>query len=291
MNENKHNNGILQPYQDLTDFPAMHAMQVNNCGMRQNYPSHLALLRPDGRKDYGILYVERGWIEVSFDSDIVRLNAGKYILFMPGVKNVTYFSSEGNPIVYYVYFKGTGIEETMQLFQSETYVICPVENRAMLRVLFHQMVQLFRPLKVLYGRRPICQPGINGLLLQILDLLLKSKERKDQPERNAILPALDYMSEHFKEDINLEQCARMVNLSLGRFAHLFTQYTGISPYKFVISMRIDAAKDLLQNSSMSINDVAVQSGFKEPCYFSRIFRKHVGCTPKQFRVTTQGARE
>lgn len=291
MKENKLHTGSLHPYKDLTDFPALHSVQVNNCGMRQNYPSHLALLRPKGRKDYGVLYVERGWIEVSFSSDIVRLNAGKYILFMPGVKNVTYFSSEGNPIIYYVYFTGTGIEETMRLFQSDSYVICSVENRTMLRVLFHQMVQLFRPLKVMNGRKPVSQPGINGLLLQILDLLLKSKDRKDRPECNAILPALDYMSEHFQEDITLESCARMVNLSLGRFAHLFTQYTGVSPYKFIVSMRIDAAKDMILNSSLSINDIASQSGFKDPCYFSRIFRKYVGCTPKQFRLSNTASED
>ena len=277
----------IAPYHDLTDFPAQKHIQINNCGIKQNYPSHQAIVRPNGRKDYSLLYVDHGWIRASAGDEIVRIDEGKCILYMPGVRQETYFSAEGNPNVYYVYFTGAAMDEVMSLFNVKDTLVCTVENRTMFRLLFQQIAQIFRPLKVMNGRKPVSQPNINGLLLQLIDVVLQSKMIHEKPENNVIMPALTYMSEHYHENVNLEECAAMVNLSVGRFAHLFTKQIGLSPYKFILSLRIDEAKDLLANSSMSINDVARQTGFSDPCYFSRIFRKYTGSTPREYRNRKQ----
>ncbi len=273
----------MKPYHDLTDFAAAHCIQVNNCGIKQVYPVHQDIYRPKGRQDYSILYVASGWIEVSHKDRMVRLKAGKCILYMPGVSHVNRFSSEGNPTVYYVYFTGTGIPEIMALFDCASSLIFDVEYGASLQTLFHQMVHLFRPLKALNGRQPVSKPGISGLLLQIIDLLLQCLEQQKSPGSNALIPAMNYLVEHFREPITLEECAKTVQLSVGRFGHLFTEYFGISPHRFLLSLRLDEAKDLLINSSMSINKVAEKTGFLDPCYFSRLFKKYTGFTPKAYR--------
>ena len=288
MTLNKKMNETIAPYHDLTDFPAQKYIQINNCGIKQNYPSHQAIVRPNGRKDYSLLYVDHGWIEVSVGEEIVRLEEGECILYMPGVRQETYFTSEGDPNVYYVYFTGAATDEAVSLMDIKDSLVCTVENRTMFRLLFRQMSQIFRPLKVMNGRKPVSQPNLNGLLLQLIDVLYQSKIIHEKPESSVIMPALYFMSDHFHEQVNLEQCAAMVNLSLGRFAHLFTKQVGLSPYRFILSLRIDEAKDLLVNSSMSVNDVARQIGFSDPCYFSRIFRKYAGCSPKEYRRKRQG---
>ena len=92
----------LTPYHDLTDFPARYAIQVNNCGVKQNYPSPLDIYRPRGRRDYSILYVSSGWIRVNHGDEIVRLNPNQGILYMPKAEQVNFFSPEGQPTVHYV---------------------------------------------------------------------------------------------------------------------------------------------------------------------------------------------
>lgn len=273
----------MKPYHDLTDFAPVHCIQVNNCGIKQDYPIRQDIYRPKGRQDYSILYVAAGWIEVSHRGRLIRLKAGKWILYMPGVSYVNLFSSEGSPTVYYVYFTGSGIRETMDLFETDSSIVCDVEHGAALQTLFHQMVHLFRPIKAINGRQPVSKPGINGLLLQILDLLLQSMEQEKSPGSNSLIPAMNYLVEHFREPITLEECARTVQLSVGRFGHLFTEYFGISPHRFLLSLRLDEARDLLINSGMSINKVAEKTGFLDPCYFSRLFKKYTGLTPKAYR--------
>ena len=90
------------------------------------------------------------------------------------------------------------------------------------------------------------------------------------------------------QGITLEECARTVQLSVGRFGHLFTEYYGISPHRFLLSLRLDEARDLLINSGMSINRVAEKTGFLDPCYFSRLFKKYTGLTPKEYRSQKGG---
>ncbi|MBQ7182681.1 MAG: helix-turn-helix transcriptional regulator [Clostridia bacterium] len=278
----------MKPYHDLTDFAPAHCIQVNNCGIKEGYPIRQDIYRPKGRQDYSLLYVASGWIEVSHQARMNRLTAGKWILYMPGVPYVNLFSSEGDPTVYYVYFTGHGIHETMALFETDSSLICDMEHGAALQTLFHQMVHLFRPIKALNGRHPVSKPGINGLLLQILDLLLQSREQEKSPGSNTLIPAMNYLVEHFREPITLEECARTVQLSVGRFGHLFTEYYGISPHRFLLSLRLDEARDLLINSGMSINRVAEKTGFLDPCYFSRLFKKYTGLTPKEYRSQKGG---
>ena len=273
----------LTPYHDLTDFPARYAIQVNNCGVKQNYPSPLDIYRPRGRRDYSILYVSSGWIRVNHGDEIVRLNPNQGILYMPKAEQVNFFSPEGQPTVHYVYFTGTAISETVDQLDAQDSMLFQLENGATLRALFHQMAQRFRPLKALNGRKPINQPGINGLLLQILDVLLQSKETKNGGGSYLLLPAMNFITENFRQPITLEQCAATLNLSVGRFAHLFTEHYGISPYRFILSMRMDEATELLLDSTLSISKVAEQSGFSDPCYFSRLFRKYTGRTPNEYR--------
>ena len=126
-------------------------------------------------------------------------------------------------------------------------------------------------------------PKVNGLLLQLLDYLSSGKLEKGKPDQDAITAALLYINEHFREEANMEKYAEIAHLSLGRFSHLFTKKTGMSPLKYVLSLRIEEAKELLMYSSMSISEVAVSIGIAEPSYFSRIFRKYVGLSPTEYR--------
>lgn len=283
MNDTGHELVNLKPYHDLTDFPPKYPIQVNNCGIKQNYPIPQDVLRPNGRHDYSILYQASGWSHVNTGSDIIRLEAGNCIIYMPGAWQLTSFSPDAGPTVYYVYFTGTAVREIMSRFNIRESLVFTVESAALFKTLFCQMTQLFRPLKAINGRQPVFDLTVIGLLFQVLDILLRSMEKKEKPERSVILPAVTYMGEHYHEQINLEQYARIVNLSVGRFAHLFTTHIGISPYRYILSLRMDEARELLENTSMGINDISVQVGFNDPGYFSRLFRKNLGCSPKEYR--------
>jgi AraC family transcriptional regulator of arabinose operon len=89
--------------------------------------------------------------------------------------------------------------------------------------------------------------------------------------------------ERMQEPWTVAAMARSVHLGRARFAHLYTKLLGVSPVEDLIQARLLRARALLTNSGMSVAEAAKQCGFGSLCHFSRLFRKHVGCSPSDYR--------
>jgi len=64
---------------------------------------------------------------------------------------------------------------------------------------------------------------------------------------------------------------------------MFKRYTGLSPAQYFLQLKLNKAKDLLLNTSMSIKEISVITGFESQYYFSRFFKKRIGMSPIQQR--------
>jgi len=67
--------------------------------------------------------------------------------------------------------------------------------------------------------------------------------------------------------------------------HMFKEAMGVSAYSYVLDLRLSKAAELLLSSELSIAEIAYETGFSDPLYFSRIFRKRCGSSPEAFRST------
>ena len=105
------------------------------------------------------------------------------------------------------------------------------------------------------------------------------------PSRNSelIKKAMLYISEHFNAPLTLEEVAAHVHLHPSYFSTLFKSSTGSSFKEYLNMVRIEESKRLLSNTDYSIIDIAVAVGFEDQSYFSKVFKKYTGLTPKQFR--------
>lgn len=92
-----------------------------------------------------------------------------------------------------------------------------------------------------------------------------------------------YMRDHLDEAVGLDELAAVVNLSRFHFCTAFRQATGHSPHAWLVKQRVARARDLLQDPSLSITDVALAVGYQTPSAFTARFRKIVGVTPTKFR--------
>ncbi|MCT4643670.1 MAG: helix-turn-helix transcriptional regulator, partial [Carboxylicivirga sp.] len=77
--------------------------------------------------------------------------------------------------------------------------------------------------------------------------------------------------------------ANKLNISYSLFRTEFKKYTGVSPGQYLLQLKIQMAKNLLSNSQLSVKEVSFKSGFESPYYFSRVFKKHTGHTPTEFK--------
>jgi transcriptional regulator GlxA family with amidase domain len=93
-----------------------------------------------------------------------------------------------------------------------------------------------------------------------------------------------YMKKHLNNPIKVERLAELVGLSVSHFFALFKQKTGYAPIYFFINLRIEQAGYLLNNTNLTIREIAKQLGYKDPFFFSRQFKRIIGISPKHFRV-------
>lgn len=72
-------------------------------------------------------------------------------------------------------------------------------------------------------------------------------------------------------------------MSESRFSHLFRQIMGVSPHQYFLKMRLEQAQGYLQDSDLSIAQIAQLTGFEDALYFSRLFKKYFGVAPSSYR--------
>ena len=103
----------------------------------------------------------------------------------------------------------------------------------------------------------------------------------DKLER--INEAVRYMEEHFTEAVTTEELSRMIHLSEGYFCSLFKEVTGKTAKEYINSLRLTRAREILSSTDMTVTEAAFCCGFSDANYFTRLFKKETGISPREFR--------
>ena len=93
----------------------------------------------------------------------------------------------------------------------------------------------------------------------------------------------DYIDNNFAGTIKIEDLAQAGHVSRTRVFELFKQYASMNPHDFILSYRLDKADALLVRTRLSVLEIAMMCGFKTSSYFSKVFRKEKGVTPREYR--------
>ena len=155
------------------------------------------------------------------------------------------------------------------LKQDENPLIAPLVL-LLLDEMYHQhpqskaMIRLKTAELALYIHRMKAQPGVFAPLPDSL---------------NDISPAVLYIVNHYQENITLAELAAMCSKSVTSFRRFFSKTMHTSPFEFLYSVRIKAAVNLLQTTSLPVSDVASRVGYQSLSSFNRHFRRLAGMSP------------
>ena len=268
---------------DKTDFVQKRLLQVNSCGSERVLKYDYTILRSNGRRDYHFLYLLSGWLNVEVGTHKTRLESGQCAVFLPGVRQKYTFSAQGAPISLFLHFTGQAVAEAMQYLRPVESMVYTITDRALFESLFYRLnrvhnLQQTMELQILEE---------NSILLQLIAIVCRSSIGNEKMVRGDILNAMEYIRGHMQEPINFQEFAKTLHLSYSRFTHLFSQIYGVSPQRYLMRLRMDRARGLLRDSSMSVAEIAEITGFHDPFYFSRIFSKTFGLSPRSFRAGCQ----
>jgi AraC family transcriptional regulator, arabinose operon regulatory protein len=121
--------------------------------------------------------------------------------------------------------------------------------------------------------------ALEAALLRLDALNPDVKEVRDE----RVLNALQFMRSQMATHITLTALAREAELSVSRFAHVFRAETGSTPMGFLEQVRLERARALLELSSRSVGEIALEVGFEDAFHFSKRFRRGTGMSPRAYR--------
>lgn len=123
--------------------------------------------------------------------------------------------------------------------------------------------------------------GRNHLDIKVNSPYIRSDKRHEYME--TFNQVLDYIDNHYMDELSLEIIANKAGFSKYYFTRLFKQYTDTTFYDYLSYKRIRVAEDLLSRPEMSITEIALQAGFSSISTFNRIFKKLKNCSPTEYR--------
>ncbi len=187
-----------------------------------------------------------------------------------------------NDLLGYVFFCEGGRMETMKNRSLELCTLLSrtaIEGGAVTDSIFRLNNQFLASLKEIDTLEALCHE-----LQEIVEAFVSATlSLGDRPEHDAVRRAVTYIARHYAEPLTLEGLAAHVGLSPAYFSHLFKAHTGSSFREYLGQVRVEESKRLLTMTSYSLVDIAMAMGFSDQSYFSKVFKKYTGLSPKQYR--------
>lgn len=115
----------------------------------------------------------------------------------------------------------------------------------------------------------------------------RNNENEKDPVPIRIRRVVDYINENIEKKITVDDLANMTEWRKDHFIRLFSKYMNITPYQYIISRRIEKSKSYLEETTISINEIAYEVGFENNSCFYQAFKKAEGDTPDNYRKRHQ----
>lgn len=257
---------------------------VTSCGVYKLIKRPvLPTFRPKGRLDYQILYIASGKAHFFIEGKEQVLSSGHMVIYHPKEEQRYYYYIEESPEVYWLHFTGYDVKNILKTFgiDSKTHILS-VGNHLEYKQFFLRIIQELSMRKY----------GFSEVTIKYFELLMILIHRNMEESFTSFHPftymdemnqAVSYFHEHYQEEISIIDYAKKQNMSVSYFIKNFKEYTGTTPNKYLISLRMKNAESLLQETDDTITEIAATLGYDNPLYFSRIFTHYIGCSPKEFR--------
>jgi len=118
----------------------------------------------------------------------------------------------------------------------------------------------------------------------LIKIIFKMKKLRNENINKTIREVMDYIEKNYDKEITLDDIAKKVNLSYHYFSKFFKEETGRNFSDYLMEIRIEKAKEFLKDDpSLNIKEVSYMVGYRDPNYFSKIFKKIVGVKPTEYR--------
>jgi AraC-like DNA-binding protein len=270
----------MQYSSDIKKSESQQFISINNCGeLRVNSDSHIR--RYAGRNDYQLIYICEGQCVVTLDGTVQIAYPGDCILYRPGEAQDYLLAKKVKPHTYWIHFNGEVCQKLFETLLLQNVHIIKAEQNREVEHLVSRVCQYYN-LEV-PNRELICSGMMQTILALLSNELYKGNPHTGEKGKDKVSEVISHIKMVPNLNITVSECADFCKMSKVHFSRFFKQITGMPPIQFVLKIRIDRAKELLDFTDKSIAEIAEASGFPDQNYFARTFKKITGMSPTQYR--------
>ena len=234
-----------------------------------------------------LVYVLNGRFTLCFSNDLrFTAVAGDFLLVRALEMHRDVFEPSRGLRVLLIQFDWDGAEKFFKL----------VSNRTLLDMDFATRAETMRRIDFMLDKWNSGELDLDHLSVQLHGLLAlfhasaerggADKSAMQMPKRaqpEVMRQVKFHLTQNYASQMTLEQLARRFELSPANLSRLFRREFGVGFSRYLVSLRLESAVALLNSTNLPVSEVALRCGFNDSCYFIRVFRRHFGATPREYR--------
>lgn len=261
-------------------------LYLSHCGMQQCNPGHTFgnIVRPEFHLHF--ILDGQGYFEINHKK--YTLNRGQMFVIPPNISDYMYQADMQKPWYYaWIAFNGTKAAYYMEQARFDDNHV--IRNTNIAPEEFTELIYEMLKTNQLTAANKLDRVGY---LFQIMAMLIESDNTGVTPPMydyttdTYISHALQYIQFNYNRNLQVKDIAEYVGINRSYFSSIFKQKMQLSPKEYLQQFRLEKAKSLLAGTSMSIADIALQVGYKDPFIFSKLFKKLEGISPRRYRSQT-----
>ncbi len=267
-------------------LPLVSQIHVTNIGLYPSAPHHY-VEREQGLPEAILIYCLAGRGSLQLGSTLHPIRQGHVLIIPPGAPHI-YRADEKEPwSLFWIVFDGHQTQAVLQSLGTN------IENPLLYVPDTQQMRSAFEEVYACLNYH-YSDAGLLAMTSEVMRLLGKIKLQQGHPRllrqsaEGHVMETVEFMQRHLNMLLTLDDLAARSGQSVSYYSKLFKQRTGQSPLAYFIQLKIRKACELLDQTEMSLREIAAELGYSDPYYFSRLFKKVQGCAPSTYRQSVKG---
>ncbi|MBE5871524.1 MAG: response regulator [Lachnospiraceae bacterium] len=175
----------------------------------------------------------------------------------------------------YIHLK-QAVKKICNLFMDEK----AEKNNTVNLIDLEEMVEMIDKIMEGLEAEPLCE----ALREFILSAMENDREKESGSIRQVVKEAVQYVNDHYVEELSLTFLAEHFGVESSYFSRMFRQETGTNLMLYIAQRRIEKAKQIMRDESVSLAEVAFRTGYDDYTYFNRVFKKMTGYSPREYRA-------
>ncbi len=271
-----------------SDFPYLVLDVVNE----QSYPRNPGFQVMHWHEDIQFIYVLEGEIEIKTLTKLVSVDTGSGVFINKNVvhhvrkNNACHYNSFIFPDYFLKFYFGSPAKDFVEsIIGKEQIPICcfsrKTENHRTILNALKRLSEIEKNKTDFYVYEVLV--SLTTLWLEVRKNIQFPSEKQDIVVHARMQKFLQYIEQHFGEDVSLEVLAASANVSKSECLRCFKSTMQSTPYKYLIEYRLSKAAELLKNTDESISNIAECVGFHQISHFGKCFKEKTGLAPRDYR--------